>query len=172
MQRGYQGMNTDIAAWESDLRRIAARHHIPVADVRQQAWLVAREAQDTWDPARGSYRQWCLGRLWGWAKRQGPCGVSLDTTLVDVLGSDAGDPVSATVEDIERRITDAAVRRRVEALPPELRIVATLIARGHPIERVAALMGLTPRAVHYRIDRSVRILKEGQVPAAEDPCVF
>lgn len=164
-------MNMDIAAWESDLRRIAARYRIPLMDVRQQAWLVAREAQDTWDSALGSYRQWCLGRLWGWAKRQGPCGMPLDTTLVEVLGSDAGDPLNATVRAVECRITDAAVRHRIEALPPELRIVATLIARGHPLERVATLMGLTPRAVHYRIDRSVQLLKEDAPPSHLAACI-
>ena len=172
-------MHTDIAAWESDLRRIAARHRIPLADVRQQAWLVAHEAQDTWDAALGSYRQWCLGRLWGWAKRQGPCGVSLDTALVEAFGSDAGDPLSTAVRAVEHRITEAAIRHRIETLPPELRWVATLIARGHPLERVATLMGLTPRAVHYRIERSVQFLKEGagspdpaHPPFAEDPCVL
>ena len=163
-----------------ELISVARNSILSVEDVQQEArlicWTVAIGESD-FDPARGSVRQYVMGRLWGLKKRYTPS-VSLDGTedndagtvalrWLQVSGPDiqAGqgetldriDPLERLIAAEEELATDSRresrISRLVSALPPAERTWARLVLSGAPSERIADLIGMTRRGGRYRFER-------------------
>ncbi len=156
---------------QNDLARVAACCSLSVEDVRQEARLICLEIaadESDYDPAQGTVPQYVLGKLWGMTLRwQNPVlgswekeedvgaddGLLLQQFMETVpwYDSQANDPLQQLADTEEEEA--GQVRRKVilDALEPGKRTFVGLIMQGLPLESVAEIYGMTPRAVRYRM---------------------
>ena len=152
---------------QPELRNVAARARLSVADVRQEAllwcWQVASGRSD-YDARQGTVRRYVMAKLWGLAARES------ELPLASWCNEDGDAPyrirateapqVSMSVleeliereerEEADRRVgTQCDLRRRYEGLST----TTVLMDHGISSVRIALLIGLTPQAVRQRVAR-------------------
>ncbi len=144
-------------------------------DVRQEALLICLEiaaGESDYDPEQGTYPQYVMGRLWGMTLRwqnpvmaRGHGGDEKDSDpewfLQELIqrnphfDGEAADPLEILSRAEEEQERDRQHREILAGLQGRERGFAALLLDGQPIEAVAALYGMTPRAVRYRITEMV-----------------
>ena len=165
--------STLMAATKGDLHRFIRRYvgdEEEAYDLLQEAYVAAWLAVRRYDPAR-PFEVWlraiALNKCRDWGRRR-----AVRRVVRGVMGLDA--PEAAAVGD-DAPPPDALLddRRRVERLqkaladlPDALKaplLLATLEGRSHA--EIAAILGLTPKAVETRIARARRALAERLGPS-------
>lgn len=157
-----------MAATKADLYRFVRRYvgdedeaHDLLQETYASAWLAIRR----YDPAR-SFDVWlrsiAMNKCRDWSRRRAVRRVvrgvmGLDASEAAAVGEDA--PTPETRMDDQRRA--AAMQRALSDLAPSLKeplLLATLDGRPHA--EIAAILGITPKAVETRIARARRRLRE------------
>lgn len=175
---------------QSELVTVAGSCALYIADVRQEAWLLClrvASGKSDYCAARGSVRQYVMGRLWGLTLRwknlvllrieedpEDEEGASADVAWEQMLSErshyapdpEARDPLNMMlVREQEQEYVAAcaqtlsqwvAARRLTEGD----RTFVELVLGGAPIDEIAELYGLTPRAVRYRCERLANRFQE------------
>ena len=156
---------------QDDLTRVAACCSLSVEDVRQEARLICLEmaaGESDYDTAQGTVPQYVLGKLWGMTLRwQNPVlgiwekeedvgadeGLLLQQLMETVpwYDSQANDPLQQLTDFEEEEAGQAQRKAILDALEPGKRTFVGLIMQGLPLESVAEIYGMTPRAVRYRM---------------------
>lgn len=174
----YQELYAGLS--QGELRNVAARAHVPIADVRQEAllwcWQVASGRSD-YDVRRGSVRQYVMAKLWGLAARAGEVPVTSwmrprDEDADSVHGLRVAETRQATLsvldelidreesEQLERGLQVAQQSLRQERAG--LSTMSVLMDEGISSVRIALLIGLTPQAVRQHVAREqARIGRSG-----------
>ena len=154
---------------QPELRNVATRARLTVADVRQEAllccWQVASGRSD-YEARRGTVRQYVMAKLWGLAARE--------TELPTVRSAEAYEDdcdiahrlvgaryaSESVLEEIigreERQEADrhlAAAQRDLRCRYAGLSGISVLMDEGISSLRIAALIGVTPQAVRQRVAR-------------------
>jgi len=148
------------------------------------------------DPAVGPVRQYVMGRLWGMTLRwqapvllghgeggdgeepHSPGDAPWERALFErspyTPDPGAADPLQVLLAREHEREYRAACGRalakwvEMERLTAGERTFLDLIIAGAPVEEIAALYGLTPRAVRYRCDRLLEKLQDARGAARKD----
>lgn len=156
---------------QPELRSVAARARLTVADVRQEAllwcWQVASDRSD-YDARRGTVRQYVMAKLWGLAVREtelptvssaeadeddrdiahrlraGAARYASVSVLEEIIGREAR-------EEADRHL--AAAQRDPRSRYAGLSGIGILMDEGISSVRIAALIGVTPQAVRQRVAR-------------------
>lgn len=154
---------------QEDLRRVAACCSLMLDDVRQEALLICVEiasGEGDYDPGLGTLPQYVLGKLWGMTLRwQNPLPVLesesddvqdellLQRLMADMpwYDADAGDPLAQLAAREEEEAYQAHCDICMQQLDAGRRTFVELFRQGLPIEIVAEIYGMTPRAVRYRM---------------------
>jgi hypothetical protein len=156
---------------QAELRNVAARARLSVADVRQEAllwcWQVASGRSD-YDARRGTVRRYVMAKLWGLAARESELptvpwaeGYDEDCDMVHrVCAADTRYASPSVLEEIIGReeCQEADRRREAAQCDPRRRYAGlsstgVLMDQGISSLRIAALMGVTPQAVRQRVVR-------------------
>lgn len=156
---------------QPELRSVAARARLTVADVRQEAllccWQVASGRGD-YDARRGTVRQYVMAKLWGLAVRETelPTVRSAEAYEDDcdiahrLRAADARYASVSVLEEIigreERQEADrhlTAAQRDPRCRYAGLSSIGVLMDEGISSVRIAALIGVTPQAVRQRVAR-------------------
>ena len=155
---------------QPELRSVAARARLAVADVRQEAllwcWQVASGRSD-YDARRGTVRQYVMAKLWGlvaretelptvpWAGYEDDCDMAHRPHVADARYASM-----SVLEEIvgreERQESDrqlAAAQRDPQCRYAGLSSTGVLMDQGISSVRIAALIGVTPQAVRQRVAR-------------------
>ncbi len=156
-------------------------------EARLLCCLVAAGRSDH-DPAVGSVRRYVMGRLWGLTLRwqapvrlgggtesdgeepQSPGDAPWEWALLErspyAPDPSSADPVRVLLAREEEQAYRATGERVLSALRRTARVTEgegtflELIVAGTPVEEIAELYGLTPRAVRYRCDRLIEKLRD------------
>lgn len=127
-------------------------------DALAELWLGRARFRGRWDD-EGAVGAWLRGIAWNLARSsrrsaaRGPAGLD-EADDRPHAGADA----SETVDQTERA---DRIRAAVDALPEDQRTVVLMCAlEGTPSKRVAALLGITERAVEGRLYRARQALTE------------
>lgn len=162
---------------QNDLARVAACCSLSVEDVRQEARLICLEIaadESDYDPAQGTVPQYVLGKLWGMTLRwQNPVlgswekeedvgaddGLLLQQLIETVpwYDSQANDPLQQLADTEEEEAGQVRRKAILDALEPGKRTFVGLLMQGLPLESVAEIYGMTPRAVRYRMSSLAEI---------------
>jgi len=154
---------------QPELRSVAARARLTVADVRQEAllccWQVASGRSD-YEARRGTVRQYVMAKLWGLAARETELPTVRSAEVYEDDGAIAHRLVSAryasesVLEEIigreERQEADrhlAAAQRDARRRYAGVSSIGVLMDDGISSVRIAALIGVTPQAVRQRVAR-------------------
>lgn len=177
---------------QSELVTVAGSCALYIADVRQEAWLLClhvASGKSDYREALGSVRQYVMGRLWGLTLRwrllvrlriedqpEDEEGASADVAWEQMLSErslyapdpEAQDPLHRLLVREEEQEYQAvcaqtlsqwvAARRLTEGE----RTFVELVLGGTPLDEIAELYGLTPRAVRYRCERLAHRFPEGR----------
>lgn len=172
---GYDDLYAQLS--QDDLIRVAACCSLSVEDVRQEARLICLEiatGDSDYDPLLGSVPQYVLGKLWGmtlrwqnpvlgsWEKEEdvGADEGLLLQQLMDTVpwyDSQADDPLQQLTAMEEDEAGHARRKAILDALEPGKRTFVGLLLQGLPLESVAEIYGITPRAVRYRMSGLVGV---------------
>jgi len=136
-----------------ELRNVAARARLSVADVRQEAllwcWQVASGRSD-YDVRQGTVRRYIMARLWGLAARE--------TELP--LAAEARQATSSILDDLIEREERVEAERGMEKAERDdwrryvgLSTAGVLMDQGISSVRIAVLIGVSPQAVRQRVAR-------------------
>ena len=177
---------------QSELVTVAGSCALYIADVRQEAWLLClhvASGKSDYREALGSVRQYVMGRLWGLTLRwrllvrlriedqpEDEEGAPADVAWEQMLSErslyapdpEAQDPLHRMLVREEEQEYEAAcaqtLSRWVAArrLTEGERTFVELVLGGAPIDEIAELYGLTPRAVRYRCERLANRFPEGR----------
>ncbi len=174
-----------------ELAAVAGSCALSLEDVQQEAWIwcwrIAAGRSDH-DPAQGSVRQYVMGRLWGLARRW-PVSVRLggeeeeggesrppgdapwERALLEMSpfapDPEASDPITVLMAREQAQSCAVAIQRKLtdwleaKQITEGERTFLELVLAGAPVEEIAMLYGLTPRAVRYRCDRLIERLDHG-----------
>jgi hypothetical protein len=154
---------------QPELRSVAARARLTVADVRPEAllccWQVASGRSD-YEARRGTVRQYVMAKLWGLAARETELPTVRSAETYEDDRDIAHRLVSAryasesVLEEIigreERQEADrhlAAAQRDPRRRYTGLSSIGVLMDEGISSVRIAALIGVTPQAVRQRVAR-------------------
>ena len=163
-----------------ELRNVAARARLSVADVRQEAllwcWQVASGRSD-YDVRRGTVRRYVMAKLWGLAARESElpmapwmeAGIETDDALHRMRAAEARQATSSILDDLIEREARAEAERRLEKTEREerrqyvgLSTAGVLMEQGISSVRIAVLIGVSPQAVRQRVAREqARIGRRG-----------
>lgn len=152
---------------QPELRNVAARARLSVADVRQEAllwcWQVASGRSD-YDARQGTVRRYVMAKLWGLAARESElplaswCNEDGDA-LYRIRATEAPQVSMSVLEElIDREEREEADRRVGAQCDPQRRYeglstATVLMNHGISSVRIALLIGLTPQAVRQRVAR-------------------
>lgn len=156
---------------QPELRNVATRARLSVADVRQEAllwcWQIASGRSD-YDVRRGTVRRYVMAKLWGLAARES------ELPMAGWMGTDEGDDEAvcrlraiearqatlSILDDIIDREEREEIERRMDKTQREdrcryagLSTVGVLMDQGISSVRIALLIGVTPQAVRQRVAR-------------------
>lgn len=167
---------------QPELRNVAARARLSIADVRQEAllccWQVASGRSD-YDVRRGTVRRYVMAKLWGLAARESELAM---VPWMEVSNEDgdalyrirAAEAQQATLsildELIEREECEETDRQMEKAEPDDRRryvglsTAGVLMDQGISSVRIAVLIGVSPQAVRQRVARErARIAHRGEL---------
>ena len=164
----YQALYAALS--QSELRNVAARARLSIADVRQEAllwcWQVARRRCD-YDAKQGTVRRYVMAKLWGLAARESELPVALWREARAEVGdmpyqmrtAETRQATSSVLDELIEREEREEVYQRVE-MQCDLRrryaglsTTSVLMEQGISSVRVALLIGVTPQAVRQRAAR-------------------
>ncbi|MHB1528596.1 MAG: hypothetical protein ACYCXT_04050 [Acidiferrobacteraceae bacterium] len=168
---------------QSELLTVAGSCALYIADVRQEAWLLClrvASGKSDYCAALGSVRQYVMGRLWGLTLRWrllvrlriedqpeeeegAPAEVAWEQMLSErslyAPDPEAEDPLHRMLVREEEQEYEAACAQTLSQWVAARRLTrgdrtfVELVLGGAPIDEIAELYGLTPRAVRYRCER-------------------
>lgn len=176
---------------QSELVTVAGSCALSIADVRQEAWLLClrvASGHSDYREALGSVRQYVMGRLWGLTLRwktltllriedqmEDEEGAPADVAWEQMLSErslyapdpEAQDPLHRLLVREEEQEYAAACAQTLSQsvaagrLTRGDRTFVELVLGGAPIDEIAELYGLTPRAVRYRCERLAHRFADG-----------
>lgn len=154
-----------------ELRNVAARARLSVADVRQEAllwcWQVASGRSD-YDVRQGTVRRYIMARLWGLAARETELPLAhwmeasneADDALHWIRAAEARQATSSILDDLIEREERVEAERGMEKAERDdwrryvgLSTAGVLMDQGISSVRIAVLIGVSPQAVRQRVAR-------------------
>jgi hypothetical protein len=154
-----------------ELRNVAARARLSVADVRQEAllwcWQVASGHSD-YDGRQGTVRRYVMAKLWGLAARESElpmapwmeASIETDDALHRIRAAEARQATSSILDDLIDREARAEAERCLEKAECNdrrryvgLSTAGVLMEQGISSVRIAVLIGVSPQAVRQRVAR-------------------